>query len=279
MIPIIIRTLPEMLAISRHWKPGKKIGFIPTMGYLHEGHISLIRAAEKECEIIVVSIYVNPSQFAPNEDFSAYPRDLEHDLSLLASCHVNYVFCPLDIDIYPQGFKTWIKVDDLSNVLCGKSRPEHFKGVTTIVAKLMNLVNPSYMYMGLKDYQQIVILEKMITDLDLPTVIKRCPIVRETDGLAMSSRNKYLSSEERQRALSLSKSLQVIHEYAHSGENNIHEAKKIMLDILNRAQGKIDYVEIVDAKTLEPVVTLVHGNRALVAVYFGKTRLIDNIEI
>jgi pantoate--beta-alanine ligase len=279
MTPIIIRTLPEMLSISRHWEPGKKIGFIPTMGYLHEGHISLVKAAEKECDIIVVSIYVNPSQFGPNEDFSSYPRDLERDLSLLSTCHVTYIFCPSDRDMYPEDYRTWVNVDELSNVLCGKSRPGHFKGVATIVAKLMNLVNPTYLYMGLKDYQQLVILDKMIQDLHIPTVIRRCPIVRESDGLAMSSRNKYLNPDERQRALSLFRSLQAVQTYAASKATNVTNAKKIMRDILNEAKGKIDYVEIVDEKTLEPVDILKHGNRALLAVYFGKTRLIDNMEI
>jgi pantoate--beta-alanine ligase len=279
MSPIIIRTLPEMLAISRHWEPGKKIGFIPTMGYLHEGHISLVKAAEKECDIIIVSIYVNPSQFGPNEDFSSYPRDLERDLSLLSQCKVNYVFCPLDSDMYPKDYHTWINVDELSNVLCGKSRPGHFKGVTTIVAKLMNLVNPTYMYMGLKDYQQLVILDKMITDLHIPTVIRRCPIVREHDGLAMSSRNKYLNPNERQRALYLSKALQEVRNYVDSKGKSLEEAKKIMLKALAKAEGNIDYAEIVDSQTLESVEVPEHGNRALVAVYIGKTRLIDNIEL
>lgn len=279
MIPIIIRTLPEMLAISRNWESGKKIGFIPTMGYLHVGHLSLVKAAEKECDIIVVSIYVNPSQFGPNEDFSSYPRDFERDLSLLSSCRVDYVFCPLDTDIYPKNYQTWVTVDELSNKLCGKSRPNHFKGVTTIVAKLMNLVNPTYMYMGLKDYQQLVVLDKMIKDLHFPTIIRRCPIVREVDGLAMSSRNKYLNPDERQRALALSKSLQAIREYAVRGGNDIVEAKKIMSDILDDAKGRIDYIEIVDGFTLDAVDRLQQSNRALVAVYFGKTRLIDNTEI
>jgi len=268
-----------MLTISRQWENGKKIGFIPTMGYLHEGHISLVRAAERECDIIVVSIYVNPSQFGPNEDFTRYPRDLDHDLSLLSSCRVDYVFTPHDEDMYPKDHKTWIEVEDLSNVLCGKSRPGHFRGVSTVVSKLMNLVKPTYMYMGMKDYQQIVVLEKMITDLHISTVIRRCPIVRETDGLAMSSRNRYLSPDERQRALSLSRSLQAVQRYVSEGRNELEKAKLLIRGMISEAEGRIDYIEIVDSVTLQPVERVSHGNRALVAVYFGKTRLIDNMEL
>lgn len=279
MTPIMIRTLQEMQSISRHWEPGKKIGFIPTMGYLHEGHISLVKAAEAECDIIVVSIYVNPSQFGPNEDFSKYPRDLEHDLKQLSQCKVDYLFFPSDKEMYPDNYRTWVSVDGLSDVLCGKSRPGHFRGVSTIVLKLINLVHPTYMYMGLKDYQQIVVLEKMISDLHLPTIIRRCPIVRESDGLAMSSRNKYLDADERQRALSLSNSLQVVREYVAAGGSDVREAKGMMQAKIIEAEGRIDYIEIADSKTLQPVERIESGNRALVAVYFGKTRLIDNMEL
>jgi pantoate--beta-alanine ligase len=268
-----------MQNISRHWETGKTVGFVPTMGFLHAGHLSLVQKAEAECDIVVVSIYVNPSQFGPNEDFSKYPRNLQHDLDVLSAAHVDYVFCPHDQEMYPSGYATWIMVDCLSDMLCGKSRPNHFMGVATIVAKLMNLVQPAYMYMGEKDFQQIVVLEKMINDLHFNTRIRRCPIVREKDGLALSSRNQYLSPAERVQALSLSHGLEAVHHYFSSGGRDVQEAKNLILRKIEAVNGIVDYIEIVDSQTLQNVNQLQSGNRVLLAVYIGKTRLIDNREL
>ncbi len=272
----IIKTISEMTNWSNQSKFKKKIGFVPTMGYLHEGHLSLVRAAKKKSDLVVVSIYVNPTQFGANEDLSTYPRDFERDISLLEQLNVDIVFFPDNNEMYPDGYKTWVITDEITSILCGKSRPTHFKGVTTIVSKLINIVNPDYMFMGEKDYQQLSVLKQMVRDLNFQTEIIGCPIVREKDGLAMSSRNKYLEGVERQNALCLSSSLVLAKQMVKKGETLsgkiIEAAKKNIL----KNSGEIDYVEILDERNLQPTSKINEFSRMFLAVYIGKTRLIDN---
>jgi pantoate--beta-alanine ligase len=275
----IINDLNAMLNLNQLWETGKTIGFVPTMGYLHDGHLSLIEKSNRQCDITIVSIYINPAQFAANEDLSNYPKDLDRDLALLNNYKVDYVFVPSDAMMYPKGYKSWITVYGLSEVLCGASRPVHFKGVATIVAKLVNLVNPDFMFMGEKDYQQMIILETMLKDLNFHTRIVRCPIVREKDGLAMSSRNKYLSKTERKNALCLSQSLKLANDFYKHGETNPSEVKNQMTDLITKAKGKIDYIAFVDKDSLAPVKKLDAKTRVIMAVFIGKTRLIDNCPI
>jgi len=280
MRPHIVHTVAEMIGIaSQHRRERGVTGFVPTMGYLHEGHLSLVRAAEERCDRVVVSIFVNPSQFGPNEDLAAYPRDFDRDLELLSQYGVNYVFFPTPEQMYPEGYKTWIEVDELSAVLCGKTRPTHFRGVATVVAKLMNIVEADLMFMGEKDYQQIVVLERLIADLNFHTRIVRCPIVREQDGLAMSSRNRYLSDDERDRALCLQQALQMGRTAFENGMTNPARVRNIMAEHVHNCGGEVDYFECVDPDTLQGVPELQSGTRMLGAVYIGKTRLIDNIAL
>ena len=257
----------------------KKIGFVPTMGALHKGHLSLVERCHSESDLTVVSIYVNPTQFGPQEDLNHYPRNLEKDIDLLRNYHVDIVFTPDDVQMYPEGYCTWVQVEGLSDILCGASRPGHFRGVATIVLKLMHIVNPKLMFMGMKDYQQIIVLEKMIEDLNLETKIVRCPIVREPDGLAMSSRNSYLTPDERQRATCLIKALKNAQQMVNEGYLDssilISEAE----NIIKQADGKIDYIKIVDGSTLQELTEVHSGARMMLAVYIGNTRLIDNLEL
>ena len=266
-----------MQRISR--QQSGKIGFVPTMGYLHEGHLSLVKEAKKRSEIVVVSIYVNPSQFSPSEDLSNYPRDFDRDVNLLANLQVDYIFFPSNEEMYPDNYKTWVAVEDLTNVLCGKSRPDHFRGVTTIVTKLMNIVNPTYMFMGEKDFQQFAVLKQMGNDLNFPTEIIGCPLIREKDGLAMSSRNKYLSEEQHMQALTLNNSLILAQKLYSSGIVKSAIIIESMRKLIEQTDGKVDYIEIVDSNSLQSIDKLFVGCRVLLAVYIGKTRLIDNIEI
>ncbi len=277
MKPVIIKSVSEMIKVSRNIKTS--IGFVPTMGFLHEGHLSLVKRAKQETETVVVSIYVNPSQFAPNEDLDKYPRDFERDIQLLAELDVDYVFFPDNQEMYPEGYKTWITVEKISKILCGKSRSTHFRGVATIVAKLMNIVNADLMFMGEKDYQQIVVLEQMIKDLNFKTRIVRCPLIRGKDGLAMSSRNKYLSSQHRNDALCLYKSLLNVQKKYEEGLTESAEIIIQMKELIESCNGVVDYIEIVDPNSLQKISNLHKGCRILVAVKIGKTRLIDNIEI
>ena len=265
--------------ISELKKRKGDIGFVPTMGYLHEGHLNLVSIATKMTANTIVSIYINPAQFSPKEDLAQYPRDLDRDLSLLSQYNPELIFCPSDELMYGKNHLTWIQVDSLSDKLCGQIRDGHFRGVTTIVAKLINLVTPKYMFMGEKDYQQIVVLEKMITDLDMPVEIIRCPTVREVDGLAMSSRNAYLSEEERLRASCLYKSLLLAKSLATSGNEKSDRIISEMKRLIQKHDGVVDYVEIIDSRTLESVSTANKGCRVALAVRIGKTRLIDNIEL
>jgi len=275
----LITDLAGMRNLSRLWETGTKVGFVPTMGYLHTGHLSLVAKSNQDCDITIVSIFVNPAQFGVNEDLSSYPRDLDRDLAMLSHYRVDYVFFPTEAMMYPEGFKTWIEVDKLSSILCGASRPGHFKGVATVLAKLVNIVNPDLMFMGEKDYQQCIVLETMLRDLNFHTRIVRCPIVREKDGLAMSSRNKYLSKTERKNALCLSQALKLAMELYRKGETKPDAVKSQMAELINKADGKIDYIAFVNQDTLQSVKKITPDTRVLLAVLVGKTRLIDNSAI
>jgi len=255
------------------------IGFVPTMGYLHEGHLSLVREAKKKSDIVVVSIYVNPTQFGVNEDLSSYPRDIERDIELLSKLNVNYIFFPTDKQMYPEGYKTWINVDKITQVLCGRSRPKHFQGVTTIVAKLINIINPDFMFMGEKDYQQLIVLKQMVNDLNFRVKVVGCPIVRESDGLALSSRNKYLSESGRLKAACLNSSLQKAQLLFNQGIRDTGKIISEMSCIIKQNDGIIDYIEVIDPNTLEHVSNLTSGCRIALAVLIENTRLIDNTEI
>lgn len=262
-------------------KEGKRIGFVPTMGYLHEGHLSLIRCSKKENDITVVSIFVNPLQFGKNEDLDRYPRDFERDKTLCQKEGVDFIFYPDYKDMYPEGYQTYVEVVELSKGLCGDFRPGHFKGVTTVVLKLFNIVCPDNAYFGKKDYQQLKVIERMVKDLNLPVNVIGCPIVREPDGLAMSSRNSYLSKEERDSALFIYKGLIEGKKLFESGEKNSKKIKEIVIDTIKKAPllKEIQYVELVDKSSLKPKETAEKGDIIAVAVYIGNTRLIDNIEL
>jgi pantoate--beta-alanine ligase len=268
-------------ALIREKAEKHTIGFVPTMGFFHEGHLSLMKEAKTKTDVVVVSIFVNPTQFGPNEDFEAYPRDLERDLDLCGSVGVDYVFAPDVKEMYPDGYATYVSVESqMTAKLCGASRPGHFKGVTSVVNKLFNIVTPDFAFFGQKDAQQVAVLEKMVRDLNMNLKIVACPIVREADGLAMSSRNVYLSPSERKDALVLSQSLELAYKMIQNGEKNadrIIEAMKKNIESVESAA--IDYVEIVDLESLEKLSML--NNRYLIAlaVRIGKTRLIDNMRI
>lgn len=255
-------------------------GFVPTMGFLHEGHLSLARRAKAENERTAVSIYVNPTQFAPNEDLSSYPRDLARDLTLLEAEGVDLVFIPSDDVMYPPGFQTMVTVNEVSRPLEGSSRPTHFQGVATVVAKLFNIIQPTRAYFGQKDAQQTVVLRQMVRDLNFNIEMVICPIVREADGLALSSRNKYLTPQQRQAATILSRALnQAKDAYVH-GERDGRILRQIMRDTINAEPlARLDYVSAADPATLQEVEEVKEGVLLSTAVFFGKTRLIDNILI
>ena len=277
----IIKTIPEMkAAVGEHKSAGRTIGLVPTMGFLHEGHLSLVRAARKKADVTVVSIFVNPAQFGPKEDLKTYPRDLNRDSVMLEKEGVDYVFHPEAGEIYPHGYKTYVEVRDLQEKLCGRSRPEHFRGVCTVVLKLFQIVGPDIAFFGQKDAQQAIILRKMAKDLNLDVQVEIMPIVREADGLAMSSRNTYLSPEERAAALVLAKSLDEAKRQIDHGERRA----EVILDGMRAMIGqeplaRIDYVEAVDMEDLDPVKEIVKGTLIALAVFIGPTRLIDNIII
>ncbi|OPJ56274.1 pantoate--beta-alanine ligase [Alkalithermobacter paradoxus] len=277
----LVKTIKELKEEIKRMSYGKdiSIGFVPTMGYLHEGHISLIKKAKLENDIVVVSVFVNPTQFGPNEDFESYPRDIERDYNLSISGGADIVFNPNVDEMYPDGASTFVNVKgDITNKLCGKSRPTHFEGVTTVVSKLFNIVKPTNAYFGQKDAQQVAVIQKMVRDLFFDINIVSCPIVREEDGLAMSSRNVYLNEEERNQALILSKSLFKARDMFLDGERDANVLRKFIIDNINTKElANIDYVDIVDAKTLENVETINSKAIIALAVKFGKTRLIDNI--
>jgi len=254
------------------------MGFVPTMGALHEGHLSLVRAARVACDVVAVSIFVNPTQFGPNEDLAKYPRSFERDRELLERERVDYLFAPTVEEMYPPGAVTWVTVDELSGKLDGRSRPGHFRGVTTVVAKLFHIVEPDSAFFGQKDAAQLAIIRRMVADLNLPVEIVACPIVRETDGLAMSSRNAYLSPEQRKEALVLHRSLTRVKRLVDQGE---HAADKLVAagrDEFSRESAvRLDYFEIVNPDTLGPIKDTSQGALIAVAAYVGSTRLIDNI--
>ncbi|MBP7702463.1 MAG: pantoate--beta-alanine ligase [Candidatus Hydrothermia bacterium] len=260
---------------------GKIIGLVPTMGYLHEGHLSLVRRCKAECDKAFVSIFVNPTQFAPGEDFERYPRDEARDLSSLRALDVDYVFMPEVAHMYPEDYSTYVEEYALSKFLCGASRPGHFRGVCTVVTKLFNIVKPHRAYFGKKDYQQFRIVERMVRDLNMEVQIIPCETVREPDGLAMSSRNTYLTPEERKDAVCLFGSLNLALNMIRCGVRDPAKIKKEMEKfILSRGSvQRIDYIEIVDSHTLKPVEEIRGRELIALAVFVGKARLIDNIEI
>jgi len=278
----IIKKIAEMQKIANDLRQqGKSIGFVPTMGYLHEGHLSLMKCARKENDVVVISIFVNPTQFVPGEDYERYPRDEEGDIKKAKEVGVDIVFIPDVKDMYPDGYSTYVEEKVLSAGLCGARRPGHFKGVTTIVAKLFNIVKPHRAYFGKKDYQQLRVIERMARDLNFDIEIIGCPIVREPDGLAMSSRNVYLSQEERKSALCLYKSLLLAQNMIKKGEKKPAIIKKVMEEFILKHPHvkKIDYIEIVDRYTLQPVDKLTGNELIALAVFVGPARLIDNMEV
>lgn len=275
----IITNIQEMRELANSWRrQGQSIGLVPTMGYLHQGHLSLMEAARAENDYVAASVFVNPTQFGPNEDFERYPRDLQADAALAERAGVDALFCPEVAAMYPPGYSIYVEPTGLSEHLCGKSRPGHFRGVCTVVLKLFNIVMPHRAYFGQKDAQQFIILERMVRDLDLDIQMRRMPIVREADGLAMSSRNVYLSTEERQQALALSRSLNQAGQLYNAGERQAAALHTAVMDELAKSPlGRVDYVEIVDLATLLPLETIDKPALLALAVFFGKTRLIDNI--
>jgi pantoate--beta-alanine ligase len=277
----IIRTVEWMKQASRQARhEGRSVGFVPTMGALHEGHLSLVRAARVECRPVVVSIFVNPAQFGPNEDLGKYPRTFEQDCKKLESEGVEFLFAPEASEIYPPGFCTWVDVEGLSGRLDGKSRPGHFRGVTTIVLKLLQIVQPERAYFGRKDAQQARLICQMTRDLNLDSEIVVCPIAREADGLAMSSRNTYLKPEERTAATVLFRALDRARQMIERGERDALRVAAAIRDTIRAERlAELDYAEVVDADTLEPVTRLRGSCLALVAARFGAARLIDNLLI
>jgi pantoate--beta-alanine ligase len=257
--------------------PGK-VGLVPTMGYLHEGHLSLIRRAREECDHVVVSIFVNPTQFGPKEDLSKYPRDLDRDLGLIEPLGVDLVWMPTAEIMYPKGYQTWVEVETVTRPLEGARRPGHFRGVTTVVAKLFNGVQPQRAYFGQKDAQQAAVIRQMTRDLNFPIEIVVCPIVREPDGLAMSSRNVYLDAEERKAATVLYRSLNAAKNVYQNGERDAKELRRIMREVIaTEPLAQMQYVSCADYDTLEELETVTGKTLLSMAVFLGKTRLIDNI--
>lgn len=271
-----VTTIKEMSILRR--QIAGPLGFVPTMGYLHEGHLSLVRKARTENEVVVASIFVNPTQFGPGEDFAVYPRDPERDAALLLKEKTDIIFMPSVEEIYPAGFNSWVRVDNLTQRLEGASRPGHFQGVTTVVNKLFNIVRPTRAYFGQKDAQQAIVIKKMVTDLSMDLEVVVLPTVREEDGLAMSSRNTYLNPEERRSAPILFKALTLARERCKQGERNADRIREEMISLITgNPLARIDYVSIADPNTLEELSVLNGPALASLAVRFGKTRLIDNI--
>jgi pantoate--beta-alanine ligase len=272
-------TINSLRAESRAARvAGKRIGFVPTMGALHDGHLSLIRAAKSRCDLVVASIFVNPTQFGPNEDLAKYPRTFERDCQLLEKENADLLFAPTLEEMYPQDAVTWVTVEGLSEKLDGKSRPGHFRGVTTVVAKLFHIVEPDIAFFGQKDAAQVAIIRRVVRDMKFPVEIVACPIVREPDGLAMSSRNAYLDSSQRKAALVLSRALWEVERKYKSGERDtntlIEHGKQL---IAKEPAARLDYLELVNADTLDPVAQATPGTMVAVAAYVGNTRLIDNL--
>ncbi len=275
----VITSIEDIKQRIKTFKENKlSIGFVPTMGALHEGHLSLVRQAKKENNKVVVSIFVNPLQFGINEDFTQYPRTFDNDCELLSKEDVDIVFNPKAPEMYPNGFCTSVIMERLEDRLCGKSRPGHFRGVSTIVLKLFNLINPDIAYFGQKDFQQTVVIKRVVADLNLDVNIKVLPTIRDKEGLALSSRNAYLSETEKNDALCLYKGLIKAQTMVNAGAKNAKEVTAEMEKIINNCKSaKIDYISIVNPETLEAVPEVQHGDVAALAVRIGKTRLIDNI--
>ena len=273
----IIKTVREMQQLSDELRRTKRIAFVPTMGFLHEGHLALIRRAKELGHIVVVSIFVNPIQFGPQEDLAKYPRDFGRDSALLDNEKTDIIFYPDADEMYPGAFSTYVEVKKLEDYLCGKSRMGHFVGVATVVAKLFNIVKPHFAVFGQKDYQQLIIIEKMVKDLNMDIDIIGYPTVREQDGLAMSSRNTYLSPEERDKALLINRSLKKVEELFRAGERNTAALKKEVEGILHQKEGiNIEYVHLCDTDTLEELDIIRNKAVLAIACRIGKTRLIDN---
>ncbi len=271
--------MQEIANKYREW--GKTIGFVPTMGYLHKGHLSLVKEAKKNNDVTFVSIFVNPTQFAPNEDLDKYPRDIERDEELLKKEGVDFLFYPTVENMYPNGFQTYVSVESLTQVLEGASRPTHFRGVTTVVSKLFNITKPHRAYFGKKDAQQLIVIKKMVEDLNFDVEIVGLPIVREENGLAMSSRNKYLNKKERGEAVCLYQSLQRAKEMIDNGIYDAKTIKREMYKTINKYEiPKIDYISINSLSELKELEKIEKGNTLIsLAVFVGKTRLIDNLWI
>lgn len=277
----IVKTIEEVRAQVKAWRAeGLTVGLVPTMGYLHEGHQSLIARSVAENDRTVVSDFVNPIQFGPTEDLATYPRDIERDAALCESTGANLIFHPEADEMYAPDFCTYVDMDHLTKGLCGKTRPIHFRGVCTVVSKLFHIVQPDRAYFGQKDAQQLAVIRRMVRDLNMPLTIVGCPIIREEDGLAKSSRNTYLSAEERKAALCLSRGLNKGKTAVETGETDAEKVKAIITaEIEAEPLSRIDYVEIVDWNNLEPISSTEGSILAAVAVYIGKTRLIDNFII
>jgi pantoate--beta-alanine ligase len=277
----IIHSINQMALVSKGLRAdGQTIGFLPTMGALHEGHLSLMRKARKENDVVVVSIFVNPIQFGPKEDYRYYPRNLKQDARLCSKEGADIIFYPQAKDIYQQGYKTYVDVDDLSKVLCGKFRPGHFKGVATVVTKLFNIVNPDIAYFGQKDAQQAIIIQRMAKDLNMPVSIKVMPTVREKDGLALSSRNAYLSKEQRKDAAVLYQALNLARDLIKQGNKNSFSIIRKMKQLINKKKSaKIQYISIVDLRDLKTMARIKGKVLVALAVWIGKIRLIDNIMV
>ena len=275
----IVEKKKEMRAVTSAWRrAGRRIGLVPTMGALHQGHLSLIRAALAECDVTVVSIFVNPTQFAPGEDFERYPKTFEDDLGTSRELGVDTVFAPANDEMYGPGTETYVMQERLMSALEGASRPAHFRGVLTVVLKLFHIVGPDAAYFGRKDYQQTVVLRRMVADLDVPVEMRVCPTVREPDGLAMSSRNRYLTADERSQARSLYEALTRCRELFEAGDRRADDLREAMRERIDREpDARIDYVEVVRPDDLTPAQSAEPGDVALVAVRIGDTRLIDNI--
>jgi pantoate--beta-alanine ligase len=281
-IPSVTTVAEVRRAIGEVRRLDSSVGMVPTMGALHEGHLSLIRAARAECDTVVVSIFINPTQFGPNEDLKRYPRTLAQDRRLSQSAGASLIFCPTDEEMYPAGYSTWVDVEGLTEGLCGRARPGHFRGVCTVVAKLLNICAPDRAYFGEKDAQQLAVIRRMVRDLDMPVDIVPCPTVREADGLAMSSRNVRLTPEERAQAPALYRALSAAKEQVAGGERDAGAVDQAVRHILSQASlGVIDYVEVVDAGTLAPISVLAGECLIALAVRFegSGTRLIDNIRL
>lgn len=274
----VLNTINEVRTIVKEWKSqGLRVGFVPTMGYLHEGHESLIKRASQENDKVVVSIFVNPMQFGPKEDLSTYPRDLERDSIICERAGANIIFHPENEEMYFDDFSTFVDMNGLTNELCGKSRPIHFRGVCTVVTKLFNIVSPDKAYFGEKDAQQLAIIKRMVRDLNIDVEVIGCPIVREKDGLAKSSRNTYLSEDERCASTILNKALNLAKSKIQDGEREVENIIEIIKNKISEEKlARIDYIEVVDSFSMENVKEINKSVLVAIAVFIGKTRLIDN---